>query len=113
MKPELIRLLKIAFKIGGPGSGNFGHSGRPGLIGGSAPSKGGWASPPRAYSGGGGSLGGASRSGRGDSNIDKETKSVVDKFKNSFGISKVTAEDAITIGREVESRIRNNYASAE
>jgi hypothetical protein len=27
-----------AFTKGGPGSGNFGHSGRPGLAGGSAPS---------------------------------------------------------------------------
>lgn len=36
-----ISLFKIAFKIGGPGSGNFGHSGRPGMVGGSAPRSGG------------------------------------------------------------------------
>lgn len=37
----LISIFKIAFKIGGPGSGNFGHAGRPGLVGGSAPRSGG------------------------------------------------------------------------
>lgn len=36
----MTNLFKTAFKIGGPGSGNFGHAGRPGLVGGSAPSKG-------------------------------------------------------------------------
>lgn len=35
----LTNLLKTALKIGGPGSGHFGHAGRPGLVGGSAPSK--------------------------------------------------------------------------
>jgi len=37
MPGVLVNLFKIAFKIGGPGSGNFGHAGRSGLVGGGAP----------------------------------------------------------------------------
>lgn len=71
MKPELIRLLKIAFKIGGPGSGHFGHAGRPGMVGGSAPSRGG--GQPRAYSDGG------RTGGTGEKRMDKLSKEMYGK----------------------------------
>ena len=57
MRLSLDELFTIAFKIGGPGSGNFGHSGRPGVVGGSAPRGGGSGSASRGGGGGGRSIG--------------------------------------------------------
>lgn len=40
-KKEVLEKIKLYLSEGGPGSGNFGHAGRPGMVGGSATSSGG------------------------------------------------------------------------
>ncbi len=63
-----IRGLRFTTK-GGPGSGNFGHSGRPGQVGGAG-----------ASSGGGGGSGGAAASASQWSNLPKRQRGVLESL---------------------------------